>query len=141
MPAILTSKLGFVHPDMLTLGGMYETKKLGDLAETYGAKMVLHQAGTPIHAMAAAHVGVATENCIASEWHANDVPWWDDLYIGKLSRPLVREGFIEVPELPGLGIEGLNDEVIAEHVSASVPGLWEPTDEWNFEYSYDERLN
>jgi len=140
-PLLEGGGLSYVHPDMLTLGGIYETKKLGDMAEAYGAKMILHQAGTPIHAMAAAHVGVATENFTACEWHANDVPWWDDMIVGKLPKPLVQDGFIEVPDLPGLGIEDFNDEVLAENISASVPGLWEATDEWNFEYSYDERYN
>lgn len=140
-PILDVGGLSYVHPDMLTLGGIYETKKLGDLAERYGAKMVLHQAGTPIHALAAAHAGIATENCLASEWHANDVPWWDDLYVGKMAKPLVKSGFLEVSNEPGLGIEDLNDELIKERVSASIPGIWEPTDEWNFEYSYDERLN
>lgn len=140
-PLLESGGLSYVHPDMLTLGGIYETKKLGDLAQEYGVKMVLHEAATPIHALAAAHVGIATENCIASEFHGNDVPWWNDIYSKGPERPLIRDGFIKVSDRPGLGIEELDDQVIAEHMSASVPGLWESTDDWNFEYSYDECLN
>ena len=140
-PLLEAGGLSYVHPDMLTLGGIYETKKLGDLAETYGAKMVLHQAASPIHALAAAHAGIATENCLASEWHANDVPWWDDIYKGRMARPLIRDGYIIPETLPGLGIDDLNDEIIREHISANDPGLWESTDEWNFEYCWDERYN
>jgi len=141
VPLLESGGLSYVHPDMLTLGGLRETKKLGDLAETYGAKMVLHEASTPVHALAAAHAGIATANCIASEWHAHDVPWWDDLYIGKMPKPLIQNGYITPMELPGLGIEDINDEVVRAHISASDPGLWEPTDDWNFEYCFDEWEN
>ena len=140
-PLLENGGIGIAHPDALTCGGILETKKLGDLAQTYGVRMALHQAATPIHAMAAAHIGVATENCWACEFHANDVPWWDDLIISRMRKPLIQNGFIEVPDLPGLGIDDMNDEVIAEHISQLNPGVWEPTDEWNHEYSVDAIYN
>ena len=141
IPLLEEGGVSIVHPDALTSGGILETKKLGDLSQKYGVRMVLHQAATPIHAMAAAHIGVATENCWACEFHANDVPWWDDLIISRMKKPLIKQGFIEVPDLPGLGIDELNDEVINEHISDITPGLWEPTDEWNHEYSVDAIWN
>ena len=133
--------IDIIQPDVALVGGILETKKLGDLAQTYGVRMALHQAATPIHAMAAAHIGVATENCWACEFHANDVPWWDDLIVSRMRKPLIQNGFIEVPDLPGLGIDDMNDEVIAEHISQLNPGVWEPTDEWNHEYSVDAIYN
>jgi gluconate/galactonate dehydratase len=42
-----------------------------------------------------------------------------------------------VPDKPGLGIDSLNDEVIAEHLATGEKGLWLPTDEWDEEYSHD----
>ena len=33
-----------------------------------------------------------------------------------------------MPDAPGLGIESLNDEVIAAHLDPDDPELWEPTD-------------
>ncbi len=65
-----------------------------------------------------------------------DVPWWQDLVKG-LPKPLVKDGFITVPDGPGLGIESLNEELIAEKTNPEIPGLWEPTDEWNKEFSND----
>ena len=47
------------------------------------------------------------------------------------------KGFIAVPDSQGLGIESLNDEVIKEHIDPNMPGLWEPTDRWNGEWSHD----
>ena len=46
-------------------------------------------------------------------------------------------GFIDVPDTPGLGIESLNDEVIAEHLDPTEPGLWEPTEAWDSDFSND----
>ena len=36
---------------------------------------------------------------LACEFHANDVPWWDDLIISRMRKPLIQNGFIEVPDL------------------------------------------
>ena len=43
----------------------------------------------------------------------------------------MQNGYITVPDLPGLGIETLNDEVLKAHIHPRIPGMWEPTDLWN----------
>ena len=45
-----------------------------------------------------------------------------------LPENLIDDGYIMVPEKPGLGID-LNYEVIEANLR--FPGLFEPTDEWN----------
>lgn len=135
-PLLDAGGISVAHPDILTSGGILETKKIGDMAQEYGVAMGIHMAESPIACIAAAHVAAATENFLGLEYHSVDVPWWDDLVNG-LSKPIVDNGFINVPEGPGLGIESLNDEVIAEHISSEVPGLWEPTEEWNHWLSHD----
>ena len=135
-PLLEAGGVSVIHPDVLTSGGILENKKIGDLAQEYAVAMAVHMAESPIACMAAVHSIAATENFLALEYHSVDVPWWDDLAIG-LPKPLVNRGYIEVPDAPGLGIEALNDEVIREHIHPDVPGLWEPTDEWNSEYSHD----
>src|ERR1035441_6434479 len=54
--------IDMVHPDVLTSGGILETKKIGDACQEYGVPMCIHMAETPIAALAAAHVAAATEN-------------------------------------------------------------------------------
>ena len=54
-----------------------------------------------------------------------------------LPRPLVNNGWIDVPNKPGLGIDSLVDEVLAEHVHPEIPGLWEPTTEWDNDVTSD----
>lgn len=135
-PLLEKGGVSVIHPDVLTAGGILETKKIGDMAQDYGVAMAVHMAESPIGCMAAVHAIAATENFLALETHAVDVPWWDDLVIG-LPKPLVKDGYIEVPDKPGLGIEALNEELIAQHVHPDFPEMWEPTDEWNNVYSYD----
>lgn len=136
LPLLQKGGVSIIHPDILTSGGILENKKIGDLAQSYGVSMAVHMAESPIGCMAAVHSVAATENFLALEFHSVDVPWWNDIANG-LPKPLIKDGFIEVPDKPGLGIDSLNDEVIAEHIHPDFPGIWEPTDMWDNDYSND----
>ena len=137
LPLLESGGVSVIHPDLLSSGGIYENKKIGDMAQDYGVAMAVHMAESPIACLAAVHSVAATENFLALEFHSNDVPWWDDIIVSKIPKPLIQDGFIKVPSLPGLGIDDLNDEVIKEHLHPDYPGMWESTDEWNIEYSHD----
>jgi gluconate/galactonate dehydratase len=137
-PLLEARGVSVIHPDVLTSGGILETKKIGDLAQEHGVAMAVHMAESPIACMAAVHAVAATENFLALEYHSVDIPWWDDLHNG-LPKPLIQNGFITVPDKPGLGIESLNEEVIAEHISPDVPGHWEPTDAFDKDWSHDRQ--
>ncbi len=135
-PLLEARGVSVIHPDLLSSGGILENKKIGDLAQDHGVAMAVHMAESPIGCLAAVHSAAATENFLALEFHSVDVPWWDDIATG-YAKPLVKDGYITVPDAPGLGIESLNDEVIAEHIHPDIPGLWEPTDEWNDDWAHD----
>ncbi|MHB9031861.1 MAG: mandelate racemase/muconate lactonizing enzyme family protein [Anaerolineae bacterium] len=135
-PLLEAQALAVIHPDILTTGGMLETKKIADLAQEHGAAMALHMAETPIACLAAVHTAAACENFYVLENHSVDVPWWDDLVLGTAA-PLVQHGFIQVPEKPGLGIEALNEEVIAQHLDPRGPGMWASTEYWEQDFSHD----
>jgi gluconate/galactonate dehydratase len=135
-PLLEARGVSVIHPDILSSGGILENKKIGDLAAELGVAMAVHMAESPIGCLAAVHSVAATENFLALEFHSVDVPWWEDIALG-LPKPLVKNGFIDVPNAPGLGIESLNDELIAEHIHPAIPGMWEPTDQWNDDWSHD----
>lgn len=116
-----------IHPDLLTTGGILETKKIGDMAQDYGVPMAMHCAHTPIGAIACAHVAAATQNFLCLENHAVDVPYWSDLVDG-VEKPIVNKGYIDVSDKPGLGIT-LNEAACKQHMAE--PGWFEPTDQWN----------
>ncbi len=126
--------VGKIHPDLATSGGILETHKIGDMAWEYGVPMAMHFAGTPVSCMANVHCAAATLNFLALENHSLDVPWWSDLVEG-VEKPIVNQGWITVPDKPGLGIT-LNEDVVKQHLKPGT-GYFEPTTEWDEEKSYD----
>jgi len=136
-PLLESGAVSVIHPDILTTGGVMETKKIGDMAQGYGVAMAVHMAETPVACMAAVHACAATENFLALEFHSNDVPWWQTMVNG-LPKPVFNHGFIDVPETPGFGITSLNDEVLKEHANPAYPKLWASTEEWD-EWTSNDR--
>ena len=125
-----------IHPDILTCGGALELKKIADIADEYGVATAIHMAESPVACLAAVHVAAAMHNVLALEFHSVDVPWWADMVTG-IDNPIFKDGFIQVPEKPGLGFDDLNEEVLRQHINPNIPGYFEPTDEWNKEFSND----
>lgn len=135
-PLMASGGVSVIHPDILTCGGALELKKIGELCEKYSVAMAIHMAESPIACMAAVHAAAAMPNVLAMEYHSVDVDWWNDIALG-IANPLIQNGFITVPDAPGLGIEALNEELIKEHLHKDFPIAWGSTDEWNNEWSND----
>jgi L-alanine-DL-glutamate epimerase-like enolase superfamily enzyme len=115
LPFLQRHAVDIVHPDIATAGGISEGKKIGDLAELYGVAVALHCAGSPVSFMANVHCAAAQpDNFIALEYHAADLPAWRTLVTG-LPTPMIRRGFIEVPDRPGLGVE-LDETTVRKHL-------------------------
>mgnify|MGYP000482264041 CR=1 FL=1 len=85
--------------------------------------------------MASVHCAAATQNFIALEHHFNEVPYWSDFIKGG-PKPLIQNGYITVPETPGLGFE-LDLDVVREHLVPWDKGFFEPTPEWDRVPSHD----
>lgn len=133
---LFNAGISVIHPDILTTGGILETKKIGDAAQDHGIAMAIHMAESPIAAIAAAHIATATENFLALEYHSVDVDWWDDIVTG-FDGPIVKNGFITLSDKPGLGIDDVNDEVLMQHLQPGVSGIWQPTTQWDNDVSWD----
>lgn len=125
-----------IHPDILTCGGALELKKIADIADEHGVAVAVHMAESPVACLAAVQTAAAMHHVLALEFHSADIPWWSDMVTG-VSNPIVENGFIKVPEKPGLGFDDLNEEVLREHINPEIPGYFEATDEWNREFSND----
>lgn len=135
-PLFEAQAISVCHPDLATAGGILETKRIGDLAQEYGISMAIHMAGSPVSTIAAVHSAAATENFIALEHHFTDLPYWDDFVTG-IPKPIIQEGYIPVPEGPGLGIE-LNEDAIRAHLTPGDPaGYFEPSTYWDADRSWD----
>jgi L-alanine-DL-glutamate epimerase-like enolase superfamily enzyme len=128
-PLIDNKAVSLIHPDLATSGGILETKRIGDYAQEHGIAMAMHMAATPVAQMASVHCAAATENFLVLENHAVDYAPWNDLVTG-LPNPIIQNGYIDVPETPGLGLD-LNEEAIKEHIDSDSPGYFESTEQWD----------
>ena len=135
-PLLSRGGVSVVHPDMLTIGGALEMKKLGDMCDKYGVALAIHMAESPIACMAAIQTAAALQNVLAVEFHSIDCAWWNDIALG-IDNPLIKDGFATVSDKPGLGIDALNEELLAEHMHEKYPDMWKSTEEWDLEWAND----
>ncbi len=122
------------HPDIATSGGLMETKKLGDYAMDHGVGMAMHMAGNPVTMFASVHCAAATKNFIVMEHHNVDDTWYDGLVTGP-EKPFVQDGYVTVPDSPGLGIE-LDEDAVRSRMSSGTE-YFGPSDEWDDLDSHD----
>jgi L-alanine-DL-glutamate epimerase-like enolase superfamily enzyme len=135
-PLIEAGAVAIIHPDLATSGGILETKRIGDYAQEYGIAMAMHMAGSPVATMASVHCAAATDNFLVLENHSVDIERWNDLFDG-LPKPLINNGYIQVPETPGLGFGDINLECVREFLDPRDPLCFDPTDLWDNERSSD----
>lgn len=133
-PLIDKRAVDIVHPDPNTAGGILETKKIGDYASLHGVGFMHHHAAGPVSFLGAVHSAAATENFLWLEHHAADSPDFENLITG-IDKPLVQNGYVNVPEKPGIGVE-LNEEVVKEYLIEGEK-LFAPTPEWDKIRSWD----
>jgi L-alanine-DL-glutamate epimerase-like enolase superfamily enzyme len=101
-----------IHPDVTNGGGL------------------LHMANSAVGQVASVHLAATLTNFLVLEYHAVDIPGWQDVVTG-VEKPIFgTDGYQHVPDTPGLGLE-LNEAVVKEHLrnpSYAVPGgYFEPT--------------
>ncbi len=129
--------IAVAHPDLASSGGILETKKICDMAQEVGVAMAFHMAMSPVAALAAVHCAAASENFMVLENHSVDeLDTWSRMVDG-LPVPLIQDGYIQVPEGPGLGFTDVDEEVLRAHLSDRDPGYFAPTDEWNAVRAHD----
>jgi L-alanine-DL-glutamate epimerase-like enolase superfamily enzyme len=133
-PWIEQNTVDIIHPDLLTSGGMIETKKITDYAYQYGVKTMMHCASSPIGVMANVHTAATIKEFISLESHTIEMPWVNDLVKG-IPKPIIQNGVIPVPDSPGLGIEFI-DEVAEKYLREPKylgykSGLFNPTPEFD----------
>ena len=105
-----------IGPDPCDIGGIAELKWVAEYADLHGILMAPHSTGDGLIGLAALVQVAATlpENYIAFEYPVANPQWWYDIVEG-LPAPIVRDGFIEVWDKPGMGVE-LNEEATRGHL-------------------------
>lgn len=94
--------VSIIQPDICHCGGLIEAKKIAAQADAVGVGVAPHNPLGPIAGVAALHFAVSTPNHVIQEEMVGAVPWYFDVVQGPIRRV---DGFWQVPEAPGLGIE------------------------------------
>ncbi|MBA3518732.1 MAG: galactonate dehydratase [Rhizobiales bacterium] len=103
--------IDIVQPDICHCGGLLEAKKIAAMAEAVSVGVAPHNPLGPIAGVAALHFAVSTPNHVIQEEMVGAVPWYFDAVQGPIR---MVDGFWQVPEAPGLGVE-VDERVIAAH--------------------------
>ncbi len=99
-----------VGPDPCDVGGIAELKWIAEYADLHGIMIAPHGTGNGLLGLAALVQVCATlpDNYIAFELPSGKPDWWHDIVDG-LPNPIVKDGFIEVWDRPGLGVNLVAD--------------------------------
>jgi galactonate dehydratase len=100
-----------IMPDVASAGGVLEMKKIAALADTYYVPVAPHDMVGPVATAASVQVCACIPNFLILEHQMNDVAWRNDLVD---EAPVVRDGHLEVPTRPGLGLH-LNHDALAAY--------------------------
>jgi galactonate dehydratase len=97
-----------IQPDLCHAGGITECKKIAAMAEAFYIQVAPHNPQGPVSTAAAAHLAMAIPNFMILEFVRQES------YRCRVLREswTIHNGYLEVPELPGLGVE-LDEEAIA----------------------------
>ncbi|RRD94948.1 mandelate racemase/muconate lactonizing enzyme family protein [Clostridiales bacterium COT073_COT-073] len=108
---ITRAKPDIIQPDITRCGGISEMRKISDIAQMNGTKLVPHGFSTGILLAATVQFLASTENGDLLEYSQSKSPLYTKLVKNKL--PLIN-GYVEVPDSIGLGIE-LDEKIIERY--------------------------
>lgn len=95
--------INYFHPDPATFGGIQQSRLAADWAYTKGVKTALHMSSGPFALMMNAHIAAGIPDFLSCEHHYADIKWFDSLIDG-VPKPLMQNGYIPIPDGPGLGV-------------------------------------
>jgi gluconate/galactonate dehydratase len=116
---IASHALSVATPDLQKVGGLGVAQSIAQFADAHTMPVAPHNISSPVGTLASAHFCAAIPNFLVLEYHASQVPFWNDLVEG-LPKPLIQGGYLQVPEGPGLGVT-LNEEVARRYARKSEP--------------------
>lgn len=107
LPLLERRLIDVIQPDLCHAGGITECKKIAALAEAYYVQLAPHNPQGPLSTAAAAHLAMAIPNFLILEYVRQE-PYRDRTMRDAWT---VRNGYLEVPDRPGLGVE-LDEEAL-----------------------------
>jgi L-alanine-DL-glutamate epimerase-like enolase superfamily enzyme len=111
--------LSVVTPDLQKVGGLSVAQSIARFADVHTMPVAPHNISSPVGTLLSAHYCAAIPNFLALEFHASEVPFWNDLVQG-MPKPIIQNGFITLSENPGLGVT-LNEDVARRYARKGQP--------------------
>jgi len=105
------SHVDVIQPDISRCGGLTEAKKIATLAADNNITLVPHAFKTGILVAASIHLIASIQNAPFLEFSVTESAIRKELLVNPF---IQKDGFIDVPTAPGLGIE-LNLDVIKKY--------------------------
>jgi galactonate dehydratase len=92
----------YVRPDLGLGGGVTGVKKIAAIAESYHSALVTHNFLGPVLTAAACNIDTSIPNFLTQEYSMEDEQSFNAIFNSSWKRD---GGFIQVPEIPGIGID------------------------------------
>lgn len=106
----------YFHPDPCTFGGVHQTRLAALWAHTKGVNTACHMSNSPFALIMNAHISAGIPDFLSCEHHYADISWYDSLIDG-VPKPIMQtNGYVPIPDGPGLGITP-NQAAISAHGS------------------------
>lgn len=96
--------VAIAQPDVIHCGGILEMKKIAALTQAAFTALAPHTEQGPCMVAANVHVDASSPNFLIQEFFTRDIPLYQDI-LKDPSVLLPRDGYIELPTRPGLGID------------------------------------
>jgi len=118
--------VAIAQPDPIHCGGILEMKKIAAMAQVFYVGVAPHISEGPVEVAALVNLDATVPNFVVQEFFYPDMPIYDKLL--KEPFPVPKNGFIELPDKPGLGVD-LDEEALTKRSFEYRPalvmsGLW-----------------
>lgn len=111
VPVLKDGLAEYLMPDILWCGGISEMRKIANLAEAFYVPVSPHDASGPINILAGGHTMMTVPNFYKLEINSSRAALLNSFINTNLD---IRNGYLHLPEKPGLGAE-LDIEFIEAH--------------------------
>ncbi|WP_256301477.1 galactonate dehydratase [Haloarchaeobius salinus] len=115
-PLLEAGAVDVVQPDLSHAGGITECKRIADLAATYDASLAPHCPLGPVALASCLQVDAVASNALIQE-QSLDIHYNEDAdvldYVADPSVFDYEDGFVAVPDGPGLGV-GIDEDALAD---------------------------
>ena len=109
-----------IMPDLQKAGGLGEAQRIANLANLYYVPFAPHMVASFLGAMASCHVCASVPNFMILEWqiYFQTDPMFKEIVT--FDGPMVTNGFIQLSEKPGIGVE-INEDGMRKYATPGIP--------------------